>query len=95
MNVPTARFCGDCGTRLDGSSGGTVAVDPKATGALKEAERASGPVAERRMVTILFADLVGFTALSEGRDSEAVRELLTRYFDVARDVIERYGGTVE
>ena len=46
-------------------------------------------------MTILFADLVGFTALSEGRDSEAVRELLTRYFDVARDVIERYGGTVE
>ncbi len=55
----------------------------------------SAPVAERRVVTILFADLVGFTTLSEGRDSEAVRELLTRYFDVARDVIERYGGTVE
>ena len=46
-------------------------------------------------MTVLFADLVGFTSLAEGRDSEAVRELLTRYFDVARDVIERYGGTVE
>jgi class 3 adenylate cyclase len=55
----------------------------------------AGPVAERRMVTVLFADLVGFTTLSEGRDSEAVRELLSRYFDIARDVIERYGGTVE
>ena len=46
-------------------------------------------------MTVLFADLVGFTALAKGRDAEAVRELLTRYFDLARDVIERYGGTVE
>jgi len=46
-------------------------------------------------VSILFADLVGFTTLSEGRDPEEVRELLSHYFDVAREVIERYGGTVE
>ena len=38
---------------------------------------------------------MGFTALAEGRDSEETRELLTRYFDLSRDVIERYGGTVE
>ena len=44
---------------------------------------------------MLFVDLVGFTAASEGRDSEDTRELLSRYFDVARTVIERYGGTVE
>ena len=44
---------------------------------------------------MLFVDLVGFTAASEGRDSEDTRDLLTRYFDVARTVIERYGGTVE
>ena len=43
----------------------------------------NGPVAERRLVTVLFADLVGFTTLSEGRDPEEVRELLTRYFDAA------------
>ena len=54
---------------------------------------ASGPVAERRLVTVLFADLVGFT-LSEGRDPEE-EELLSRYFDLAREQIERYGGTVE
>ena len=47
------------------------------------------------MVTILFADLVGFTSLAEDRDPETVRELLTRYFEVAADVIGRYGGTVE
>ena len=52
-------------------------------------------VAERRLVTVLFADLVGFTTLSEGRDPEHVRELLTRYFDLAREVVERHGGIVE
>jgi class 3 adenylate cyclase/tetratricopeptide (TPR) repeat protein len=46
-------------------------------------------------VSVLFADLVGFTPFAEERDAEETRELLTRYFDVARDVIERYGGTVE
>ena len=55
----------------------------------------SAPVAERRLVSVLFADLVGFTTLAEGRDAEDTRELLTRYFDLARDVIGRYGGTVE
>ena len=52
-------------------------------------------MAERRLVTVLFADLVGFTALSEGRDPEAVRELLSTYFELATDVIKRYGGSVE
>ncbi len=46
-------------------------------------------------MSVLFADLVGFTTLAEGRDAEEIRELLTRYFDLARDVIGRYGGTVE
>jgi class 3 adenylate cyclase/tetratricopeptide (TPR) repeat protein len=43
----------------------------------------------------LFCDLVGFTPLSEARDPEAVRELLSEYFAVARTVIGRYGGVVE
>ncbi len=47
------------------------------------------------MCSVLFCDLVGFTPLSESRDPEAVRELLSRYFDVARTVIGRHGGTVE
>jgi predicted ATPase/class 3 adenylate cyclase len=44
---------------------------------------------------VLFADLVGFTTLAEGRDPEETRELLSRYFDSARQVIDRYGGVVE
>jgi class 3 adenylate cyclase len=50
---------------------------------------------ERRHVSVLFADLVGFTPLSEQRDAEDVRELLTQYFTTARTIIGRYGGTVE
>jgi class 3 adenylate cyclase len=56
-------------------------------------QRAAVPVAERRLVSVLFADLVGFTTLAEGRDAEDTRELLTSYFDLSRDVIGRYGGT--
>jgi class 3 adenylate cyclase/tetratricopeptide (TPR) repeat protein len=53
------------------------------------------PATERRLVTVLFADVVGFTTLSEERDSEQVRALLSRYFDVCRRLIELYGGVVE
>ena len=53
------------------------------------------PVAERRVCSVLFCDVVGFTPLSEARDPEVVRELLSRYFEVARTVIGRYGGVVE
>src|SRR5207342_542130 len=55
----------------------------------------TGPVAESRLVSVLFADLVGFTPFAEERDAEEVRETLTRYFDISRAVITRYGGTVE
>jgi class 3 adenylate cyclase len=53
------------------------------------------PVAERRVCSVVFCDVVGFTPLSESLDPEAVRELLTQYFAVARTVIGRYGGVVE
>jgi class 3 adenylate cyclase/tetratricopeptide (TPR) repeat protein len=44
---------------------------------------------------VLFADLVGFTSLSESRDPDEVRDLLSEYFDTCRRLIARYGGTVE
>ena len=46
-------------------------------------------------MSVLFVDLVGFTTLSEDRDPEAVRELLSAYFDEARTIVSRYGGTIE
>ena len=50
---------------------------------------------ERRTVTTLFCDLVGFTALSEKNDAEVVDAFLRRYYAAARRVVESYGGTVE
>jgi class 3 adenylate cyclase/tetratricopeptide (TPR) repeat protein len=52
-------------------------------------------VSERRTTSVLFGDLVSFTTLSEQRDPEQVRELLSSYFAVARTVVGRYGGTIE
>ena len=50
---------------------------------------------ERRLVTVLFVDVVGSTALGEALDPEDVRALLGRLFAIARDAVERHGGRVE
>jgi class 3 adenylate cyclase/tetratricopeptide (TPR) repeat protein len=50
---------------------------------------------ERRLVTILFADLAGFTALAERLDPEEVQQLLNRCFDALVPSVERYGGTID
>ncbi len=88
---PQARFCDECGA----PAAVTGAVRPAAGAPARAPTAGAAPVAERRHVSILFADLVGFTALSAGRDAEEVRELLSRYFDASREVVRRYGGTVE
>ena len=49
----------------------------------------------RKTVTIVFSDLVGSTAIGERLDSESLRAVMSRYFDVMRDELERHGGTVE
>jgi class 3 adenylate cyclase/tetratricopeptide (TPR) repeat protein len=83
---PGQKFCDECGSALAGTS---------ATASLHAPASDGTPVSERRLVTVLFADLVGFSTLAEHRDPEEVRELLSRYFDRCRTLIERYGGTVE
>jgi len=96
--APGAKFCGECGTPV---VMGAVRPPPAPAAPAGPGPAAvagpfqGGPVAERRLVTVLFTDLVGFTPFSEGRDAEEVRETLNRYFDIATDVIGRYGGTVE
>ena len=80
-NEPGERFCGECGTALEPGATPVPAATPSGV--------------ERRLVSVLFADLVGHTALSEQRDVEDVRELLSRYSEVARTIVERYGGEVE
>jgi class 3 adenylate cyclase len=87
----SGKFCSECGTPLGANPTPAAAVSaPPAPLAV-----AAEPVSERRVVSMLFGDLVGFTPLSESRDPEAVRELLSAYFERARAVVERYGGTVE
>jgi predicted ATPase/class 3 adenylate cyclase len=49
----------------------------------------------RKTVTVLFSDLVGSTRLGRQLDPEALRRLMSRYFDEMRAVLERHGGTVE
>jgi class 3 adenylate cyclase/tetratricopeptide (TPR) repeat protein len=81
--IAGARFCMQCGTALQDADAATPALPGQQS------------VSERRLVSVLFADLVGFTALSEHRDPEEVRELLSRYFERCRNLIGRYGGMVE
>jgi class 3 adenylate cyclase/tetratricopeptide (TPR) repeat protein len=50
---------------------------------------------ERRIVTVLFADMAGSTALGEQLDPEEMRRLLARYYAVARETVAQHGGTVE
>ena len=96
-NAPRVRFCGDCGAALVGGAAPAVLAGarPEVMVAGAAVSPNTEPVTERRLVSVLFADLVGFTTLSEARDSEEVRELLSRYFDISQKVIGRYGGAVE
>jgi class 3 adenylate cyclase len=55
----------------------------------------AGGVEERRIVTVLFADMAGFTARAERLDPEDVRAILSRYYSRLRDEIEAFGGIVE
>jgi class 3 adenylate cyclase/tetratricopeptide (TPR) repeat protein len=50
---------------------------------------------QRKVVTVLFCDLVGSTALGESTDPEALRARMQRYFEDLRRIVERHGGTVE
>ena len=87
-NAPGDLFCGEWPRSSPLTAAAAMSTDT--TTAL------SGPVAERRLVTVLFADLVGFTSFSEERDAEDVRETpdpLLR--DGAADIVDRYGGAIE
>ena len=83
-NRNDARFCATCGQTLGTSETATAEQTPTTPAS-----------AERRLVTVLFTDLVGFTSLAEDRDPEAVRELLSKYFETATEIVKLHGGTVE
>ncbi|HET7684958.1 MAG TPA: adenylate/guanylate cyclase domain-containing protein, partial [Candidatus Limnocylindria bacterium] len=96
---PDARFCRNCGSQLTpGAPARAVAAatDPRQPAqAAHPAQPGAVALAERRLVTVLFTDLVGFTTLAEDRDPEAVRDLLSTYFETTTEIITVHGGTVE
>lgn len=95
VQVPeNARFCPSCGTLASPDAGATSAAGRPAVSRAAAASTAT-PIAERRLISVLFCDLVGFTGASEGRDAEETRELLAAYYELARERVGRYGGTIE
>jgi class 3 adenylate cyclase len=89
--TPGKRFCGDCGAALAG-----VAPSPGArqAGASRQASASLAPADERRWATVLFADLTGYTSLSEQMDPEDVQELTHRCAERLSSEVRRFGGTV-
>jgi len=80
-------FCADCGSPVAVAEARDAAPPPSVHGGELSAER--------RLCSVLFVDLVGFTPFAEKADPEAVRELLSRYFERAESVVSSYGGTIE
>src|SRR6266480_1531748 len=92
-NLSAAAFCGSCGTRLllFCWSCGTAAH----AGQRYCLHCGCELVEERRVVTVLFADIVGFTTLSERLDPEDVRELSATVLGRLAEAITLYGGTID
>ena len=84
-NEPGEKFCGGCGGSLSSTPAPAVATPAGAPSA----------EAERRPVTVLFADLCGYTRLSQKLDPEDVHQVLERFFGVVDAIVERFGGRVD
>ena len=96
-NPPQAQFCMRCGTALVQRCPTCGRVNPSgAQFCLQCGTPLQGTgAAERRVVTVLFADLAGSTRLTKQLDPEPMRALIARFFAAMREEITRYGGTVE
>lgn len=101
QHSPDQRFCGACGYRLDvvcDACGASNAPDFRFCGAcgtaLHDAAAVRTGAEERRRVTVVFADLSGYTSLSERTDPEDVRELVDGCLGLLGEVVERHGGSV-
>ncbi len=81
------RFCRRCGTPTDRADDASVLTSPP-----REPREASR---ERKVATLLFADLVGFTSMNEAHDPELVSSVVSTAFERLADEVRRYEGTVE
>jgi class 3 adenylate cyclase len=100
-NAGDARFCSSCGSSLVAGCRRCGAELPEgarfcsACGRPVEGGASASAGAERKVVTVLFADLEGSTGLGERLDPERLGELLDTYFAAMREEIEAEGGAVE
>ncbi len=95
INPPGARFCNQCGFALaEGSPASTLAPAAPALPTAPE-DAQNEETEQRRIVTVLFADLANSTALAEALDAEEMRAILTEFFATMRRQIQRHGGSVE
>src|SRR5947209_5592516 len=106
VNLPNAKFCIECGTALTststlGSENPLPAQQPaksERAPSLSELDGSKSRLAapeERRVVTIMFADITGSTPLADRLDPEDMRAILAGYFNLMTEQIRRHGGTVE
>src|SRR5688572_15422087 len=100
-NRPGALFCGGCGTQLGRSCPACGHVGPPELAFCTSCGAALAPAAEppiaeeRKVVSVLFADLAGFTGRAERLDPEDVRRMLTPYYARVKAELLSFGGTVE
>ncbi|MBI2569840.1 MAG: tetratricopeptide repeat protein [Candidatus Schekmanbacteria bacterium] len=93
---PGARFCSDCGAAVPGPAAASPAAQPAAAPAAPVAGPQRPPgAAELRPVTVLFADVKGFTTMSETRDPDEVHELMQRLFGITDRHIAEQGGRID
>jgi class 3 adenylate cyclase/tetratricopeptide (TPR) repeat protein len=100
-NAADQRFCGACGASLTRTCPTCGTINPLAFAfcgscgtALSAEVRAPSPREERRIATVMFADLSGFTSLAERMDPEDVKALAHRLAERMGDVVRQFGGTV-
>ena len=100
QNAPTQRFCGACGGSLGRTCRHCGEENPAAfqfcgsCGTALESPGATVLAEERRLLTVLFADLSGFTNFSERSDPEDVKDMVDRCMRQMGEVVERYGAAV-
>ncbi len=98
VNPPSAKFCIECGTALSSRAIGeqTQLSLTRANGHTQPLPEISlNPSEERRVVTVMFADITGSTPLADRLDPEDMRAILSGYFNLMAEQIRRHGGTVE
>ncbi len=94
---PEFRYCPKCGTEIQApvASQPSGGAGQPAEGPSRERPLPEGAEAERRPVTVLFADVVGFTTLAEQLDPEELRSLMMGCFQTLAEEIRRYDGFIE